>query len=82
MLQDRGQERAKKMMLVKIEPDEISSVVSRELQQLYEYVKEDKDFVVDAGLDTTQKELMRVLTTLIEYYTIPSEFDVWKEHDA
>ncbi len=70
------------MMLVKIEPDEISSVVSRELQQLYEYVKEDKDFVVDAGLDTTQKELMRVLTTLIEYYTIPSEFDVWKEHDA
>lgn len=69
-------------MLVKIEPDEISSVVSRELQQLYEYVKEDKDFVVDAGLDTTQKELMRVLTTLIEYYTIPSEFDVWKEHDA
>lgn len=70
------------MMLVKIEPDEISSVVSRELQQLYEYVKEDKDFVVDAGLDTTQKELMRVLTTLIEYYTIPSEFDVWKEYDA
>lgn len=69
-------------MLVRIEPDQISSIVSQELQQLYAEVKDYKDFVVDAGLDTTQTELMRVLTTLIEYYTIPSEFDVWKEHDA
>jgi hypothetical protein len=69
-------------MLVRIEPDQISNVVSKELQQLYADVKDYKDFVVDAGLDTTQQELMRVLTSLIEYYTIPSEFDIWKEHDA
>lgn len=69
-------------MLVNIGPDQISSVVSRELQQLYADVKGHKDFVVNAELDTTQAELMRILTTLIEYYTIPSEFDVWKKHDA
>lgn len=69
-------------MLVKIEPDQISNVVSRELQQLYADVKEDKDFVVNAGFDLSQQELMRLLTALIEYYTIPSEFDIWKEHDA
>lgn len=69
-------------MLVKIEPDQISNVVSRELQQLYADVKKDKDFVVNAGFDLSQQELMRVLTSLIEYYTIPSEFDIWKKHDA
>lgn len=69
-------------MLVKIEQDQISSVVSRELQQLYAEVKEHKDFAVDAGFDATKEELMRVLTSLIEYYTIPSVFDIWKERDA
>ncbi len=61
-------------MLVRIEPDQISNVVSKELQQLYADVKECRDFVVDAGLDTTQEELMRVLTTLIEYYTWRHEY--------
>lgn len=69
-------------MLVKIEPDQISNVVSKELQQLYADIKEDRDFVVNAGFDLSQQELMRALTSLIEYYTIPSEFDIWKEHDA
>lgn len=69
-------------MLVKIEPDQISSVVSRELQQLYADVKDHKDFVVDAEFNMTQEELLKALTSLIEYYTIPSEFDIWKEHDA
>jgi hypothetical protein len=69
-------------MLVKIEPDQISNVVTRELQNLYADIKEDKDFVVNAGFDLSQQELMRVLTSLIEYYTIPSEFDIWKKHDA
>lgn len=69
-------------MLVKIEQDQISSVVSRELQQLYAEVKEHKDFAVDAGFDMTQEELLKALTSLIEYYTIPSEFDIWKEQQA
>lgn len=69
-------------MLVRIEPDQISNVVTRELQQLYADIKEDKDFVVNAGFDLSQQELMRALTSIIEYYTIPSEFDIWKKHDA
>jgi hypothetical protein len=81
MLQDRGQER-RMQMLVRIEPDQISNVVTEELQHLYADIKEDKDFVVNAGFDLSQQELMRALTTLIEYYTPPSEFDIWKEHLA
>ncbi len=69
-------------MLIKIEPDQISNVVSRELQQLYADIKKDKDFVVNAEFDLSQQELMRALTTIIEYYTIPSEFDIWKKYDA
>ena len=81
MLQDRGQEREKAMM-VRIEPDQISKVVSLELQDLYADVKERETFVVDVEFDITRQELMKALTSLIQYYTTPSEFDSWKEHDA
>lgn len=69
-------------MLVKIEQDQVSSVVSRELQYLYDHAKKHKDFVVDAEFDMTQEELLKALTSIIEYYTIPSEFDIWKEQQA
>ena len=68
-------------MLVKIDVEEISKIVSRELRDFYFEVDKDPDFEFSVG--STREEILKALTSIIEYYTPPSEFDAWKEyHDV
>jgi hypothetical protein len=64
-------------MLVRIEPDQISNVVSKELQQLYADIKDDENFEFTAY--AARAEILNALTFIIEYYTVPSEFDIWRK---
>ena len=67
-------------MLVKIDIEEVTRIVSDELQRFYHDVKSDEDFEFTAG--TSREDILKSLIDIIEYYTSPSEFDAWMKHDA
>lgn len=72
-------------MLVKIEPDQISNVVSQELRTLYDDMKSSMDeYLNEAYLPEgmTEDQLQRALLFFIEYFTPPTEFDQWYRKDA
>ena len=64
-------------MLVKIGVEEISKIVSKELRDFYFEVDKDPDFEFTLG--ATREEILKALTSIIEYYTPPSEFDAWRK---
>ena len=72
-------------MLVKIEPDQISNVVSQELRTLYDDMKSGMDeYLNEADLPQgmTHDQLQQALLYFIEYFTAPAEFDQWYRKDA
>lgn len=64
-------------MLVKLEPEQISRVVSQSLREFYQEIKIDPDFDVNVGLGVSREEILRALISIIDYYTIPTEYDTW-----
>lgn len=72
-------------MIVEIDSEQTSLVVSKELRALYDDLKSDIDeYLSEADLPQgmTQEQLQQALLFFIEYFTSPIEFDLWYRKDV
>lgn len=63
-------------MQIELTIEQISLVVSQELRRLHAEILADSEF--DCGDLATRSQWLQGLRALIEYYSVPEDFDNWR----
>ena len=64
---------------IKLTPDQISEVVSRELMNLYDDMRKDNTLLI--GTAWENEAALKSLKHIIEYYTTPTKFEEWMKEE-